>query len=230
MATSIFNKDRFNNIQNAKIISDKAFYLVVAAVLFFGFAVNALEVFFLADIIFDFVNTGANIIWFYVIYFVLAIAGVCINAFSRKPPLSFIGYCLVVMPIGAVLALAVPEYSFGVVRSAFLVTALLTAVFGLLAVLYPRVFYSMWKVLFVSLLIALIWSLVAMLTGAYFSSGYVWLDWIVVLIFCCYIGFDIALAKNRPKTLDNAVDSACGLYLDIINVFLRLLIIFGDRD
>ena len=230
MATSIFGKDRYLQ-SDGEIISDKKFYLIVSAVLLFGFAVNVLEVLFLADYIFAFVSSGANIVWFYVIYFVAAVAGICINAFSRKPTLSFAGYCLVVLPVGAVLALAVPQYSFGVVRSAFVVTALLAAVFGLLAVLYPNLFRSLWKVLSLSLLVALIWSLVSMFTGPYFSSGYVWLDWIVVLVFCCYIGFDISLAKNRPKTTDNAVDSACGLYLDLINVFLRLLMIFGrNRD
>ena len=134
------------------------------------------------------------------------------------------------LPIGAMLALVVPSYAFGVVRSAFAVTTLLAVVFGLLAVLYPAFFASMWRVLAVSLFIALIWALVNMVTG-FLSSTMVWLDWLVVLVFCCYVGFDVSLARNRPKTLDNAVDSACGLYLDLINLFLRLLIIFGrNRD
>lgn len=228
MALSIF-KNRYSSA-DAKFISDKAFYAVVAATLLFGFAVYALEVILLGDIISQWVYGGGNYLIFVICYFVMAIAGVCINSFSRKPLLSFIGYCLVVLPIGAVLALVVPYQSLGVVRSAFLVTTILAVVFGLLAVLYPRFFYSVWKILSLSLLIALIWSLIAMFTGAYFTSGYVWLDWLVVLIFCCYIGFDISLAKSRPKTLDNAVDSACGLYLDIINLFIRLLAIFGRND
>ena len=230
MAFNAFRRNRFANIQGAKIISDKAFYLVIAAVLFFGFAVNAVEVFFFAEAIFDFVATGANLVWFFVGYVVMGLVGICINVFSRNPAISFLGYCLVVLPIGAILALVVPSYSFGVVRSAFFVTVILSAVFGLFAILYPRVFYSVWKILALSLLIAMVWSVVALFTGAYFSSGYVWLDWLIVLIFCCYIGFDISLARNRPKTMDNAVDSACGLYLDIVNVFLRLLIIFGRHD
>lgn len=229
MALSIFKKDRYD-AADEKYVSDRSFYLVVAAVLFFGFIVNVIEVLCFADAIFAFVATGANLLWFYIGYVVLAVAGVCINAFSRRPWLSFAGYCLVVLPMGAMLALIVPAYSFGVVRSAFVVTAILAAVFGLLAVLCPNVFYSMWKVLGISLFIALIWSVISMFTGSYFSSNYVWLDWIVVLIFCCYIGFDVSSARNRPKTMDNAVDSACGLYLDIINVFVRLLVIFGNRD
>ena len=34
---------------------------------------------------------------------------------------------------------------------------------------------------------------------------------------------DWAKAQEKPKTLDNAVDSAVDLYLDIINLFVRLL-------
>lgn len=230
MALSIFRKDRYNDTENAKFITDRIFYLVIAAVLFFGFFVNAMEVIFLSDVIFTFVDNDTNAIWFLVAYIVMAVAGICINAFCRNPVLSFIGYCLVVLPIGAELALIVPQVSFGVVRSAFIVTAILTAIFMLLALVYPKVFASIWKLLAISLFIALIWSVVCLFTGDYFSSTYVWLDWLVVLIFCCYIGFDISFARNRPKTMKNAINSACGLYLDIINVFLRLLIIFGDRD
>ena len=50
-----------------------------------------------------------------------------------------------------------------------------------------------------------------------------WWDWVVALIFCGYIGYDWVEAQNKYKTLDNAVDSAMDLYLDIINLFVRLL-------
>lgn len=224
MATSIFGKDRYKVRGDEKYISDRAFYIVMSLVLLFGFVVNALEVYFLADI----VLTWDPII-FVVVYFVMAIVGVLINVFSRNTVLSFIGYCLVVLPIGALLAFVVPAYSINVVRAAFFATVCLSAVFVLLAILYPNVFLSIWKVLSVSLLIGLIFSLVNMLTGI-FSTAMVWLDWLIVLVFCCYVGFDISLARNRPKTIDNAIDSACGLYLDLINIFVRLLAILGRRD
>jgi len=55
------------------------------------------------------------------------------------------------------------------------------------------------------------------------------IDWIVVLIFCGYIGYDWGRANNIPRTVDNAVDSAAELYMDIINLFLRILRILGRR-
>jgi FtsH-binding integral membrane protein len=36
-------------------------------------------------------------------------------------------------------------------------------------------------------------------------------------------------AQRYPKTADNAVDCAVDIYLDIINLFLRLLRILGRR-
>ena len=54
--------------------------------------------------------------------------------------------------------------------------------------------------------------------------------WIVVVAFCGYIGYDWAIAQRRRRTVDAAVDSACALYLDIINVFIRLLAIAGRRS
>jgi FtsH-binding integral membrane protein len=219
MATSIF-KNRYNT--NAKIISDKLFYCVVASVLFFGFAVNALEVMFLYDYF-----ASWNGLAFLITYIVMVLAGVIINVVSRNPIVSFIGYCMVILPIGALLALALPAYSYQTVRSAFFATTLLSVAMILLAIMYPRIFYSMFKVLAVSLLVAIIYQMIAIVAG--FGSNTL-VDWLVVLIFCCYVGFDVSLARNRPKTLDNAVDSACGLYLDIINIFIRLLSIMSRNS
>ncbi|MCR5192464.1 MAG: Bax inhibitor-1 family protein, partial [Bacteroidales bacterium] len=49
-------------------------------------------------------------------------------------------------------------------------------------------------------------------------------------LFSGYIGYDVAKSQAYPKTLDNAVDSALDIYLDIINLFIRLLSILGRRE
>jgi FtsH-binding integral membrane protein len=61
----------------------------------------------------------------------------------------------------------------------------------------------------------------------FFGGSPAIIDWIVVLIFCGYIGYDWGRANQIPKTYDNAVDSAAALYMDIINLFLRILRILG---
>ena len=54
-------------------------------------------------------------------------------------------------------------------------------------------------------------------------------DFLVVGIMAGYIGYDWARAQALPKTLDNAVDSAAALYVDIVILFLRLLRLFSRR-
>lgn len=204
----------------AKILSDKIFYCVVAGTLFFGFFVNAITVSLFADRIaaWDFRS-------FTVVYVIMTLVGLFVNALSRNPVVSFIGYCMVILPIGAYLSLLLPNFAYETLRSAFIVTALLSLVMIVLAVIYPAIFQSLLKLLGICLLVALLYQVIAVFTG--FGASTV-VDWVVVLLFCCYIGFDISFAYKREKTLDNAIDSACGLYLDIVNLFVRLLIIFAS--
>ena len=56
------------------------------------------------------------------------------------------------------------------------------------------------------------------------------MDWIVALIFCGYIGLDWVRAQSIPKNANNAIDSVVALYLDIINLFVRLLSIMSGKD
>lgn len=215
---NVFSKDRYND-PDGKVVTDKTFYLVMSATLLFGFLVNALEVAFMTEIFLSW-----NPVVFFIVYAVMAFSGVLINAFSRNPIVSFIGYCLVILPLGALLSIVVPAYSSSTVLSAFIATSLITAAMTLFAAIKPDIFLSLWKVLSLCLFISIIWSVIAMF---FMSSSYVILDWFVVVIFSGYIGLDVSFAAKRPKTLDNAVDSACALYLDIINIFVRLLAIFG---
>ena len=49
------------------------------------------------------------------------------------------------------------------------------------------------------------------------------------MIFCGYIGLDWNRAQMYPKTVDNAIDSAADIYLDVVNLFVRILSITGKR-
>ena len=203
-------------------VSDKTFYLVMALTLFFGFAVNAIEVVFL----YDFFIT-MNPIVFLVAYIVLYIVGMLMNTICKNPILNFIGYCMVVLPLGALLSIYVPAVGMSAVRAAYLATAMISVIMGLLAIMYPNFFYSMYKLLAVCLLVAVLYQFVAILLR--WSTFDSWIDWLVVIIFSCYIGFDIAMAKDRPRTIRNAFASAGALYVDVILVAIRLMRIFS-RD
>lgn len=53
---------------------------------------------------------------------------------------------------------------------------------------------------------------------------------VAAAIFSLYIGYDWVKAQMYVKTVDNAVDSALDIYLDIINLFLQLLRILGSKN
>jgi len=55
-------------------------------------------------------------------------------------------------------------------------------------------------------------------------------SWISAIIFSLYIAYDVYRSQQFPPTIDNAIDSAIDIYLDIINLFLDILEIIGKKD
>ena len=219
MANGIMQR-RFGT--EGRALSDGVFYLLIGAALLFGFFVNALEVMFLTDF---FLSWNPTV--FLIVYLVMVIVGCIMSVWSRNPVISFIGYCMVVLPLGAVLSIYLPAFTYKTITSAFLVTTFLSLFMIILALVYPRVFNSIFALLGIAVLVALIYQIIAIFTG--FGNN-TWVDWLIVLLFSAYVGFDVSLARVRPRTVNNAVASACAIYMDLIYVFIRLVAIFGRHE
>ena len=160
-------------------------------------------------------------------YIVPTLIGVVLAAKSTNPLVSFIGYNLVVLPIGVMLTLIVPGFSAAVVTKAMTLTGMVTATMMLLALIKPSFFLGLGRTLFFALIIGIVAEIVATWLLGYRGALF---DWLFVILFSGYIGYDVAKSQAYPKTLDNAVDSALDIYLDIINLFIRLLAILGRRE
>ncbi len=131
-----------------------------------------------------------------------------------------------VVPFGLMVNLVVSRYDSALVYEAIRITALVTLGMMLLGTLFPRFFSSIASALTIALLLVIVVELVEVfILGIHHGV----IDWIVVLIFCGYVGVDWGRANQIPKTLDNAIDSAAALYMDIINLFLRILRILGRK-
>lgn len=96
----------------------------------------------------------------------------------------------------------------------------------LLGTLFPRFFQAIYAGLVAALFGVLVIELFQIFVLGIHSN---WIDWAVAIIFCGYIGYDWGRANQIPKTIDNAVDSAAAIYMDIINLFLRILRILGRK-
>ena len=207
-------------------ISARTFNVVICGVLAWGFLVNAVMVYFLGDTMVAF---AARMKWWVLLlaYLVPTFAGIFIAAKSSNPFISFLGYNLVVLPIGLMLAMLLPMFPVEVVVKAMTLTAIVTLTMLVLATVAPQFFLGLGRTLFVTLIVGLIAEVVATFLFGYRGTLF---DWIFVLVFSGYIGYDVAKSQAFPKTLDNAVDSALDIYLDIINLFIRLLSILSKRN
>ena len=205
-------------------ISERSFNLIIGGVLLWGFLLNFLMVALFGAQITRMV-AGTNPFIFLIGYFVFVIIGSVLLG-KDSPVLSFIGYNLIALPIGVVVCACVTGIPVSIVESAVLVTAIVTLSFMILATIFPGFFLSMGRALGVGLLVAIIAELVSMLIFRSYSSVF---EWIFVAIFSLYIGYDWARANTCARTLDNAVDLAAALYLDIVNLFLRILEIMSKR-
>ena len=219
MESEVF--DRTNS--PGKLISPSKYNLTIGLVLGWGFLVNWLTVKFIPTAAILHINPWV----FFIGYFVLCFLGVFLFNKSANPVVSFIGYNLVVVPFGFVINLVVSQYSNALVLDAVRITGIVTFLMMLLGSMYPGFFQDIIDVLVISLLLVIVVELVEIfILGVH--HGFI--DWIVVLIFCGYVGFDWGRANSIPKTFDNAVDSAAELYMDIINLFIRILRILGRRS
>lgn len=207
-------------------ISVRRYNAVMLLTLLWGFLVNTVMVYYFAIPIMRLLS-GVGPLWIFIGYFVLAIAGIAISARSTNPWISFLGYNLLVLPIGVLLCLILPGIPVAIVTKALLLTGIVTATMTLLGLVAPNVFLGMGRTLFIALIVGILAELVATFLFHYTGTAF---DWIFVVLFSGYIGYDVAKSQIYPKTVDNAVDCALDIYLDIINIFIRLLALLSRKE
>ncbi len=220
MKNTVFNRTEYES--PGRRISTNVYNLVIGLVLCWGFLVNWLIV---RTIPYESI-TGINPLVFFIGYFASCFFGVILFTRSEAPFVSFIGYNFVVVPFGLVINLVVSHYDPALVLDAIRVTGLVTFLMMVLGSLFPAFFQRIAGALTIALVVVIIVELIEIFI---LKIHHGIIDWIVAVIFCGYIGYDWGRANRIPKTVDNAVDSAASLYMDIINLFLRVLRIMGRR-
>ena len=198
------------------------FNAMIGLVLFIGFLINYLMAKYLTQY---FVNINE---WVLLIgYFAIGFTGIAISNKSDNPWISFLGYLMVVAPVGVVLSICLKDQSSVSIQNAVLTTIGVTVIMVIASQIKPDIFLSIGRALFVALVAVIIIEIIMLLVGI--ARPTFW-DYLVALLFCGYIGYDWAKAQRGPHTADEAVDACVDLYLDIINLFLRILSIQSRRD
>ena len=124
-------------------------------------------------------------------------------------------------------------YSISSIIYVFLIAAILFLIFGLIGYFTKLDITKIGSILFMALIGSLICIIINMfINNEVFDLG---ISIVMVLIFLGYIAYDINIIKRNLYNIEDedklAIYGALELYLDFINLFLRLLSLFGkSRD
>ncbi|MBI3577125.1 US12 family protein [Candidatus Gottesmanbacteria bacterium] len=163
---------------------------------------------------------------------VAGIAGVIIALKSDVPIVSLFGYMLVAIPFGLMLGPVVALYTMASVVRVFFVTTGMVVALGIVGAVIPDSLEGLGSWLFgglVALLIGLLIVPIAGMFGVPIKEAMTILDWVGVVLFSGYVVYDWNRAMRVPFTLDNSIDCALAVYLDWINLFIRLLELTGTK-
>ena len=213
-------------VDPSAILSDRAYNGALIGAVLWGMLGNVLLCWKVGSVFSVFPNLNPTV--FTIGYLVLAIAGVITTAKANSPLIAFLGYNMVVLPFGLVLSTIVEGYGgtgSNVVTLAFLYTLLITVGITATVFMFPNLFANLGGALG-GVLIGIILCEVVL---AIFRVDQIWTCWLAAGLFSLYLGYDIWRSQQYPKTLKNAVMSALDIYLDLANLFIRILEIIGKR-
>ncbi len=212
---------------SAEDTSSRAMYnLAIGLTVVAGCAINFLMSKFLGGRLTELVE--ANPIITLILYFVGSIAGISIVNKTENPTIGVLGFALLAVSMGLILVSYLGYYTDASITTTFLITMGITLIMTLAATAFPAFFSSIGRGLGIMLLITVIAELAC--AFIFFRGQDLKLfDYAIIFLFCGYIGFDWTRAQQRPSTITNAIRSAAAIYVDVINIFIRILSIMGKR-
>lgn len=217
-----------NSVTKGRPISARLYNFIIAALIFMGFCAMGTGCYITRDIHFlMYLNSHA----FSVMGVTIAgtIGGLILMsaAQSRQSvPMSLGGFILFITTFGFISSIGVMAADLPTINIAFTATAAITVIFGALGVLFPRFFAKISGGLLGILMAVVLVEFVLMLIGIDQTAT----DYVVVALFACFIGWDTYCATQVPPTVPNAVLMATNLFVDIMNVFLRILSIINRSN
>ncbi|MBR3158268.1 MAG: US12 family protein [Atopobiaceae bacterium] len=161
--------------------------------------------------------------------FVLTIVGIVLMSVGKSKQsvgVSVGGFALFTLTFGATTALALTHYSVGTIAYAFLITACLAGIFLVAGVIFPEFFSRIGGVLMIGLIGLIIIEFVAVVL---FHANQTLFDYVAIALFCGFLGYDAFLMSQDAPTVPNAIFYATDIFLDIVNILIRILNIM-DRD
>lgn len=171
--------------------------------------------------------------WFLVIAELVVVIVLSARIRKMKPITAKIMFCLYSFLTGLTFSSIFVVYNITSIVYVFGITALIFLIFALIGYFTKIDLTKIGVYLFMALLGVIICSLINIFIGS--ETFDLTLTIICLVVFIIYIAYDIQVIKRNlymiPEEDNLAIYGALQLYLDFINIFLRLLQLFGrNRD
>lgn len=173
-----------------EIISASKYNLIIGLVMLCGIVLNVTSVLVASNFFMNFFISYP--ILFFISYFALIFGGSYIANASNKPIVSFLGFSLVALALGGIMSVVVPLFSLAIIIKAFLLTGIVVFLMLTASQMYPNFFLSLGRTLLFTLILGIIAELVATFIFGYAGSAF---DWIFVILFSLYLGYDFSKAQ-----------------------------------
>lgn len=180
-------------------------------------------------------NMLFNVFSKYYIFLIIAELAVVIILSSRirkmQPMTAKILFCVYAFLTGLTFSSIFVVYELMSIIYVFGITALIMLIFGLIGYYTKLDLTKIWVYLFMGLIAVIICEIINIFVGSEtFNMG---ITIVCLIIFIIYIAYDIQVIKRNSYMIENeenaAIYGALQLYLDFINVFLRLLELIGKN-
>lgn len=178
-----------------------------------------------------------NVFSKYYIFLIIAelVVVIVLSARIRKmqPTTAKILFCLYSFITGLTFSSIFVVYEITSIIYVFGITSLIMLIFAAIGYYTNMDLTKIGTYLFMALLAIIICSIINMFVGS--ETFDLTLTIICLLVFIIYIAYDVQVIKRNSYMIENeenaAIYGALQLYLDFINIFLRLLELFGkNRD
>ena len=177
-------------------------------------------------------NVFKTYYWFLIIAEIVVVIFLSVRIRKMKPMTAKILFCAYSILTGLTISSIFVVYQITSIVYVFGITSLIFLIFALIGYFTKMDLTKIGTYLFMILLGVIICSIINMFVGS--SSFDLVITIICLIVFIAYIAYDIQIIKRNlyliPEEDNLAIYGALQLYLDFINIFLRLLQLFGRSN
>lgn len=200
------------------LLTQRAYNVRIGLNLLFGILITAIGVLAFKN------NLGllfyAHPIVFTILFLIVTIGAEIKAIRSTNLGVIYTCYAIICLTIGALLSSTVPYFSAEQITFAIGSTFLILIIMIVCSTIAPGAFLNIGRGLFTALIAFIIAELFMLLI---FGHSFTFMDYIAIFIFSLYIGFDWARGAFCPRNDKFAILTSLCIYLDIVNIFIRLL-------